>query len=452
MQFLGTRDGIEKAIIKANGVSVSTVEVEMSMGDLAKCSFKLPPEFAGAFSTYGEVVTVSVESKSANGTLFKGRILSTGFSNMTRDITYRVDLVHELGYLLDSSSTLFPGNMPGSAEDNEAYITAPLGEEVAGTGGGSTLVSLNLTSNFGDDLKKMLNNYIEHSADVSGTGMDKPTDYQQIQQALNKIQSLTGQIDSPKQVENGITEAINSILKGSSISTTFWNVLSSFLGGLDLAMVCKSDGGIILIPNYAGIKASGNNSISPEWIISFDQNSRYERTPKSIVVLVSDITPGEMTGNKNETRHCGQFTINGGPAGAAGVFCVEAPPYLRSMTQHDYISSSEGMKMLMDKYASVIGAREIGKLMLCNLSCPLCLDVFPGVPVSFEHLSSIKSFTGGKITAFNKKFDGYCNSIRHEVSSSGVPRTLFAFTNVTDGSFQKESKHPLWAGATIPSW
>ena len=110
------------------------------------------------------------------------------------------------------------------------------------------------------------------------------------------------------------------------------------------------------------------------------------------------------------------------------------------------------MKMLMDKYASVIGAREIGKLMLCNLSCPLCLDVFPGVPVSFEHLSSIKSFTGGKITAFNKKFDGYCNSIRHEVSSSGVPRTLFAFTNVTDGSFQKESKHPLWAGATIPSW
>jgi len=449
MQFLGVRNGIEKAIIKANGISIAAVIIELQVGELARSSFEVPPELAADSFSYGQKITITIEqSKSASGVVFRGEIIGIGFSNMTGSVSCRIDLIHEVGNLLDSSSTLFPGNMPGSASDNEAYIKFSKSGPLASSPAGNTLHPLYLLDDFGNDVKNSIAKYIEYAAEKSGTGMERPIDYQRIIQAINQIESMTGQIAESGSVQGGITESLNAILKSASISSTFWNVLSSFFSYLDLVLVCKADGGIMIMPNYSGIKATANY-IPDEMIISFDQNSRYERTPKSIVILVSDIPPLEVSSGGDKSNQVGKAIIESAPPSSHGVFCVEAPSYLRSMTQFTKRGSVEE---LMNKYAQVIGSREIGKLMLCNVSTPLCLGVFPGVPVSFRHLTSIKTFSGQNIEKFNNTFDGYCNSIRHTISTEGIPKTLFSFTNVTDGIFKKESVHPLWPGAQMPAW
>ena len=449
MQLLGIPDNIEKPIIKANGVSIASVMVDQAVGDIATCSFQVPPEFSGAFSSYGEIVTVTVASKSASGIVFKGKLLGRGFSDMTGNINCRVDLAHDVASKLDSSSTLFPGNMPGSAFDNEAYIKPSRKQCTAGQQGGSTMVGLKLTSNFVQDVKTTMLEYINSAASKTGSNMIRPIEVGDAIYAIQRMLPLAGQIADPDSAENGITENLNAILKSSSTSSTFWNTLSQFFGGLDLVMVCKTNGELLVIPNYSGVKADGKNKIPKEWVIQFDQSSKYERTPKKVVVLVSDIPPKPLSGLKNQDIYCGEHELENAPASASGQFCAEAPPFLRSMTMFQNIGKH---KQMMDKYAKLIATRETAKFMTCNVTCPLILDVFPGVPVSFEHLSSIKTFSGGSVPGFNKKFDGYVWKISHEISTSGFPKTRFSMTSVTDGAFEKVGSHPFWTGATMPTW
>ena len=450
MQLLGIPDGIEKPIVKANGISISAVVVEMQVGEIASCSFQIPPEFSDSFSTYGKIVIITISSKSANGVLFTGRILSCGFSNMVGSINCRVDLVHDVASRLDSASTLFPGNMPGSAFDDEAYIKADQSGLSKSLQVDPTILSFNLTTDFVDDTITTVTNYINKAALISSTGMAQPHGGQEIENALQGIISYCGQISSSGGVTYWIATQLSQILKAGDISSTFWNVLSQFFGIFDIVLVCCSDGSIRAFPNLSGIAADETHSLPSKWIASFDQSSKYDRTPSEVYVLVSNMAPPTGSGMNLRPYKVGHSLVSGAPSSASGQFSIEAPPFLRSLitSTSDITTHTE----LMDKYAKLTGIRETAKLMTCNVVCPLILGVFPGVPVSFEHLTSVRSFSGTNITAFNKKFDGYCYKISHEISSEGYPKTVFHLSGVTDGAFQKEKVHPLWTGANIPAW
>jgi hypothetical protein len=445
MQLLGVKDGVEKPIIKANGQSIVAVMIENAVGEMTTCQFQIPPELATSF-TPGATCEITISSKSANGTLFSGRIMGRSFSNVTGNINCRIDLVHSLAYDLDSSSTLFPGNMPGSATDNEAYIKASTSQSYSNSTSGGTVLPLRLNNDFVSDVKVFLGEYIAMAAPASSTGMTEPYGAAEIMSAIGKIEGHSGQIINAPLVESGLSERLNQILKNGDTSTTFWNVLSNYFSELDLVIVCKDDGGLMVLPNMSGIKSQGQN-VPTGWVVQFDQSSKYDRTPKEVYVLVSDIPPRESTGMQVSHNKVGHAVIESAPPTASGQFAVEAPPFLRSMTL-----MPDGAKEVMDNFAKTVGVRETAAFMTCNLTCPLVMGVFPGVGVTFNHLSNIKSFTGGKISAFDSEFDGYCWKIRHEISADGFPKTIFYMNRVTDGLFEKPSSHPFWTGYTIPSW
>jgi hypothetical protein len=449
MKLLGHKDSVEKAEIKANGVSVGSLIAESAIGEIPTCSFTIPPELASEFNEGGMEVDVEViKSKSATGTIFKGKVAGVGFSNMFGALSCRVDLVHKLASDLDASSTLFPGNFPGSAFDKRAFINSRTTSSSADNKTDSTVIGYRPNGDFAKDVIKCITDYIINAAPRSSTGLDKPRGGNEIISNLSKIESATGALIFEDIIFNAISQFINQQLKSSTVSTTFWNSMSVLFGVFDLTMVCRGDGGVIVVPNFSGIRA-GKNEIPKEWITSFDQSSRYERSPESVVVLVSDTPPNEQDG-KIITPEVGMATISGAPKGAAGRYAVEAPPFLRMV-----IGSTipiDTRKELMNKYAELVGIREIAKMKQASVVCPLILGVFPGVSARFSHTSLIKTFNGGKTSTFSKDFEGYCWKVQHQVSTEGVPKTLFSFSSVSDGSFKKPDSHPFWAGATEPEW
>jgi hypothetical protein len=215
-----------------------------------------------------------------------------------------------------------------------------------------------------------------------------------------------------------------------------------------LVLVCKNDGDLLLLPNLSGIKANaGSHKIPSNWIAAFDQSCRFERTPKEVNVLVGDQIGMGNQGTQTSAYTVGHATLQNVPSSASGVFNVELPPFLRSPTL-----TSGSLKPVMDAYAEMTGIRETSKMMMCNVVCPLIIGVFPGVPASFTYSSSLKSFGGEAAKSFSKTFEGYVYKITHEISTDGYPKTKFAMSNVSDGSFQKAAVNPFWTGASIPAW
>jgi hypothetical protein len=448
MQLLGKKDSIEKPIIKANGISIAAVSTENSVGDIATCQFIVPVEFAEEFKEHGKIIEIKVESDSANGTLFKGKISGCGFSNMVGSISCRVDLVHELASKLDSSSTLFPGNMPGSAMDRNAYIKMERKGSSKGNKSDSTVINYEAEGDFVEDINKAVATYITSAAAMSATEMKQPEGGSEIIAALNKIESHVGGSKFASAISVSTSKMLNEVLKGGSTSSTFWNVLSTFFGEFDIGFICKNDGGLLALPNMSGVISDGHE-IPEEWVMQFDQSSRYERTPKKVVVLSSEEAP-YMDGTKATVPRVGQAEVKGAPKGASGEYCVEAPRFLRGIRLTT--ATEEDKKEVADKYAELIGAREIGKLMQCSVICPLILDVFPGVSIKFKHASSIKTYSGDEIPGLKRELDGYCWKIRNEISTDGAPKTMFSISSVTDGSFPKINKHPFWSDAKPPKW
>ena len=446
MQLLGTKNKVEKPIIRANGISLAAVTISNQVGDIPYCSFQIPPEFSIHFAP-GKMIEIRVESSSANGVVFVGPVAGTSYSNSTGNINCRIDLIHKAAHALDNASTLFPGNMPGSATDNEAYIKVRSNKAGQGTKAGGTIVDLILSDNFGEDLKKFCNFYIDSAAKSSSHGMTEPNGANEIKQAIGDIQSFTGQIKNSGAVQSTLSVAINNALKSATLSSTFWNVLSSFLSQIELVFVCKTNGELMLLPNLSGVKSDGE-IIPSEWVMKFDQSSQYERTPKEVYVLIGNIPAKAGEDALKHTQNMdGHYVLEGGPANASGQLCVPAPEILRSVTQEGGAN-----KEVLDAYAETICIRETAKFNMCNVLCPLILDVFPGVPVSFKYSSEIKSFSGEKIAGFEKEFDGYCWKIVHEITTQGSPTTVFSLSHVSDGSFTKTASHPLWSGYAVPKW
>jgi len=449
MKFLGKPGEIEKPKITANGTPISGAIIDNQVGAIPMCSFSLPPELVGPFMEYKKKVELKVESKTAQGVIFKGVTSGCSFSNTTGRVSCRVDLVHELCKELDSASMLFPGHMPGSASDAEAYIKVP------SSGSNSmlspkTVIPVNTDGEFWNSVKKAIDTYSKTSASRSGAGLTKPEGIGEVLKALDKVKSETGKIVGGNIFSAPIGEMLSNVVKSSDVSATFWNTLSIFLSELDLTFIAKPDGTVIVAPNYSGMSSGGANKIETEYVISFDQSSRFDRTPKEILILCSDLQYSQSANYKHKCVQIGRH-VSDGFEWASGTFSVEAPRFMR------HVSFIEAFKQinssLFNSYAELISSRELASMLTCNITTPLCLGAYPGTCAEFKHLSKIKTFDGKKINEFDKQFDGYCWKITHELGSASVPVTTFSFKSVSmDGKPNKPQKHPFWPGGKMLKW
>jgi len=454
IQLIGTPNKIEKIQIKANGKSIATAVIDLAVGEMATCSFNIPLEDHNSYQP-GQVVTINASSSgSGSGVLFKGMVIGKGFNNSVGQISCRIDLIHEIAKKLDSASCLFPGHMPGSMHDNEAFIKDTSSGSVKNMKK-TMLFHVDSTQDLGNAICLFMAEY-SYSASQKDSHEYKGPDQEELQKAIQasqQIESFTGIIKNQNEIWEQIDSVVNEQMKSGTSSSTYWNMMSSILSEFNCVLVCKADGSLLILPDLSGTKSQGH-AIDPGQIASFSQSGKYDRTPTEIFVRNADTQSAVSNGLISEHTKVQYYKIpeKERPAHASGSLTVMQPRFLRDATlaeDNDIKKQGEWGQA----YAKVVAARTTGYSLMATLVCPLAISVYPGVVVTFDHLSKVKSFSNGAIPGLDGEFSGYCSGIRHSIGTESAPTTTFSFTHVTkegEGGFTKAPGHYYFQKAPAP--
>lgn len=451
MTYIGKPDSVVRPVVTANGVNVVSARVTMRVGEIPTCSLSLRPEAVSQFDNVDQEVSVVISGSGGGGTIFKGYPTGINCSNMSGSVSAGVDLIHKARDLSETS-TIVPGIVPASNADTETYIYNPA-ELVKGAMDSKNIRFPVDQKEFGSAICEGLYNFISFIG-VSASVEFLPSAAGDKQKALAMVSKIgaasaatSGRLGgADPAVASWVSEYCAGMLSRGGSSATIWDVLSMIAGAFDSYLVCLPGGGVTIAPNFSGVRSSGNE-IPSEIIQKFDRSSLSKRSPKECRII-HPIASAYMD-NKNMGDMMGSATTD--LPGCRGTLMMSCPGWIAKMQ----IGSNERIakrKAMADKYAKSVAMRYAHEDKTFSIMCPVCPNVFPGTCATFRPASSIKSFQGGKISVFDKTFDGYCYQVEHFLST-GAFYTSFMFKAALDtDTYQKESSHPLFDGATMMRW
>lgn len=446
MNYIGKIDSVIKPIVTANGVNVVAVKVNNRIGDIPTCSISVLPEDVRKFEDIDTEVTVSVQP---GGTLFKGYPTGISCSNMNGSISAGVDLIHVARDLAETSS-LVPGMVPGGTADIKTWLFLPEGLKANATSGKDIIFPVS-TKPFGEAICEGITKFLEATnlSYVNGFSISEAGEKSKAISMIREIGSNskeTGNLAGATfLVERAVSGYCQGVLSRVGGSATMWDVLSEILGSFDCYLSCKPDGKVVIVPNFTGVSASGN-SIESSIIQKFDRSAVSPRSPKECKIVgtkyaqnkAQSFLPGEM----------GSATSS--LPGSRGTMVMSVPGWLDTAIWDS--DTGEARQKLMDKYAEAVIMRHSNEQKTFNLMCPVCPGVFPGTSAKFQPASSIKAFDGGKVSSFDKTFDGYCYSVEHYLSTGSFCTTFMFKTALETDRYQKQGSHPLFEGAKMLEW
>ena len=451
MKYIGKINSIVKPTVKANGVNIVAAKITNRVGEIPTCSLSVLPEDVEAFDDIDKLVTVQISGTGGSGMIFAGYPTGLSCSNMSGSVSAGVDLVHTARDL-DETSSLVPGIVPASNADVNTFLYHPKGL-VQGVGGSLNVKFPVHEKEFGPAICEGMIAFLKRT-NISSSPDFIPSAAGEKGKAIGMLEAIGAASEKTSGKLKGVDASAASwiesyctgMLSRGGNSATIWDVLSMIVAAFDSCLICKPDGSVVISPNFNGVKA-GKNTISPEILQKFDRSCVSTRSPQECRI-VGDVQ-SSLVGNLFKPATIG--TAVSPYPGSRGTMVMSCPGWLSNMmTITDEQRAKK--KQLMDNYALSVIMRYSQENQTFSLVCPVCPEVFPGTCATFKPASSIKSFDGGKIGAFEKKYDGYCYQIEHYLSSSTFCTSFMFKTALEAGKYPKQSSHPLFESAKMMEW
>ena len=450
MNFIGKANSVHTPIVRLNGVPVTSVSAHSEAGGIPTCQVGVKPEDLEQFTSPDQTGEVTVDGQ----TLFFGYIVGVGYSNMNGNLTPSVSLIH-VARDLDETTTLIPGIMPGSTSDVGSLLFVK-DSSVASYHSGLYKFQMNWEKDFGAAICEGMINLIQQIVAPDPNGYLPPSVAGDKNKAIAMLTKIGGwsKIGKFAFTNGGIKSNARIALAGcverAGTSSSIWDTLSGMLAAFDCGLVCKPQGEVTIMPNFAGIAAK-EITIPTGVIQKVDKSSLMVRSPKECLVM-AQISPGNSMrtySNQTKTAKIGQYSSS--LPGARGAMLLSCPGWLNGVNRADMEPGGPETSAINAYAASQVWAYA-NRQKTFNIVTPVCIGAFPGVCATFAPFAGLKGFDGGQIPGLSHEIDGYCKSIDH-VLSGGTFCTIFRFECALEKNFYtKQPYHQFFPNAEMAKW
>jgi len=433
----------------ANGVALSSFNVNFTVGMIPKAQVGMPVEELWKFNAAGpdtEVKVVAMDSQ-----IFSGYINATAINLSGESLSSSSVLIHKARDL-DESSMFGPGAHPASTEDF-TMVVAFLADSKGGGGAEAVLgrrdLELDIKGNMGESIVGYIKSAMKHLSSASKIRNIPPHLKYAMQtleegspRAMKALESLV--VDGGCQMPGGGFQASlsdaasafarNMVFNAMGTGRSPWSVMSGLMSAFGLTIICMPDGTAVIAPDYSGCKPPGSNSIQSSIVSRFSQSSSNSRPPSAVLAVGYGVYSADYS-NPMSHAPVASYTPKQRPSSTSGVLTVGLPSWMIPASRSDLKSPPPPVPSIIgESWAKQIYYQEANINRSMSVSMPFSPDVVPGTTYRVFPSSSARFLSGGSADV-SKSYSGYCYSVTHsltpdsnDISTTAMFRNIFEDT------------------------
>ena len=442
--------------------SVSGITCSIAMGSIPVCGLQIPPETLELIRDIGSDTQFQISVGMKDGpqtTIFTGYLAGESMNISGSNISSGIDLVHPARDL-DEVRMWSPDLHAGGVADFTNFLrrkdtTAGSSQSPDGLLGASPFYT---GGNVGKEILQNTAAALQRTQQ-SSAGLFVPNAPKSLAAAadlLQRIHLVQGHGDFGNGIGPLLKKSISSWAKGqifgsSQTLSSVWDSLSRVFAAFQLYFRCLPDGTIALQADTTGL-APGGNFLDSDYITSIDMSGRIVRNINQIRLLSHNIHYASATGGGID----GVIAVYPpNPTEVTGAaMCQILPGWLDPLSVSGG-GATQQARAFQVAYAKSLYFNERDKLKTAAITGPLAPGAFPGTTTLFSPYSSMKTFSGGNISALKKSYTGYCYQVNHFIDARlKACQTTFLLRNISDNFSQEvwSQTNPLYPGVKPADW